>query len=135
MSPRRAHVLVLALVLPVLAGCATKSAKESASRWMDPNPYYVRRVPDGSITVDGVMHPSEPWSLATPCSDMFIVPGGKRPNQHTTFWMLYDRWALYLFVRVEDRDIRSTLLGRDRKLFNEDCVELMLDSAAKATDS
>jgi hypothetical protein len=84
------------------------------------------RVPRASIapTIDGVL---DEWSAA-PRTEAFVdTMTGAHQALAPTARMLWDDRALYLAFEVNDPLLRSDGMRHDDHLWEQDCVELMLD--------
>ncbi len=87
-------------------------------------PHYVIERAPTSITIDGILDPSEPWSVATRI-DSFQFPwwedGAREP---TTARMLWDEENLYVAFVAMDAHISAYLTGRDVPVSRDDAVEV-----------
>lgn len=80
------------------------------------------------IEIDGKL--DEPaWAKASPVPLRFNLQGRAVSPATASAKFLWDETHLYVAMIAEDRDLRSTLAGRDARLWTEDVLELFLKPA------
>jgi hypothetical protein len=119
--------------MPVVSGPADAEARVLAARLSvvgksaAPELSYAVRRAGEPIVIDG--RADEAAWLRVPASPEFAATEGGEPvGQRTTARLLWDDAHLYVFIEAADRDVASSLLGRDDPLWKEDVVELFIDA-------
>ena len=88
--------------------------------------YRVRRVPNGSIRVDGRL--DEPaWDGVEPMSDFVRSDGSGPAARRTTVRICRDDRALYFAFECSDPDVWGDMTGRDDPIYEEEVVEAFID--------
>lgn len=82
--------------------------------------------PAANIRVDGRLDEAA-WQAATPTSAFVQTRTGASAEPTTHARVLFDDAALYIGFEVEDDFLKNTLTGRDAHLWEQDCVEVMVD--------
>jgi len=90
-----------------------------------------RRVPEGSIRIDGRLSPGE-WAGATEVSGFRLTRELTPARSFTRALMAWDARYLYVAFECEDADVMSTITRRDGELWREDAVEVFVDADGDA---
>jgi hypothetical protein len=124
MRPLGSILLLSILPIPIL------SAQESSSTPKPVRPVVVAARASTTIQVDGRL--DEPaWAVATPVSDFTQVDPeeGQPVSEVTEARILFDDEAIYIGVRLSDREPVSERLGRrDMDLLDSDWLGVVIDS-------
>jgi len=91
----------------------------------------IRRI-SGKIQIDGVLDEAE-WQESPSVVNLVQVEPhpGESPTESTKVWLAYDKAAIYIAVRCEDRNpkqIVATEMKRDAYLEGNDNIEILLDT-------
>jgi Carbohydrate family 9 binding domain-like len=78
------------------------------------------------ITVDGVLDEQE-WKAAQPTGPLVSTMNWERASFDAGVRVAYDASHLYLAFEVADEDLRSPFTKKDDHLWEQDCVEVMID--------
>jgi hypothetical protein len=125
MGPLRSALFLLFLPNPVLL-----TAQETASGNAAPRPVVTAAPVAGQIQVDGRLDEAA-WSAVTPATGFTQVdPEEGRPvSEATEARVLFDEEAIYIGVRLHDRQPVSERLGRrDMPLLDSDWLGVVIDS-------
>lgn len=115
---KRALALWAWLSLP-LAGCSCEQPRTSV-------PLYHAPCIDRAPEIDG--HLDEAVWRKAPATEVFVnTMTGAPAEPRTTARMMWDETHLYVAFEVEDDFLKSDLEGRDRHLWTQDAVEVMVD--------
>jgi hypothetical protein len=88
--------------------------------------YECRRVPAGSIRIDGIL--DDPGWRDIPLVGDFILSDGSGPaTRQTEARMCWDDDFLYICFKCEDPDVWGTTLNRDDPVWEEEVVEAFID--------
>ena len=120
-----------AFVLVSLTTVFPAGAQQLTSARPGESPYFVPRIDDGSIVLDGRM--DEPaWQDIEPLMTTTHVPTfGAPPSERTEFRLAYDARYLYFSCQAYDSDpdgIRMYSFQRDERSFRSDFCSLYLDT-------
>ena len=94
-------------------------------------PVYRVRRSTGPLVVDGRLDEAA-WQMAE-AVELVDTITGEPPRQKTTVRLLYDNMRLYVGFHALDRDIWGTLTGHDDPIYDEEVVEIFLDSCGLLT--
>jgi hypothetical protein len=92
-------------------------------------PTYRCRKTRKAPAVDGAIDPKV-WGLAQPV-EMVLTDSGKAPLQPTEARMLYDDEFLYAAFHCVDSDIWGALPNRNDPIYDEEVVEVFLDTSRR----
>lgn len=98
-----------------------------------PSQYICRRVPEGSITIDGRLDDAS-WQSADLISAFTLSDGSGLASRNTSARLCWDSRYLYIAFECDDPDIWGTMLNRDDPIFDEEVVETFIDSGSTLTD-
>lgn len=88
--------------------------------------YECRKVPNGSIEVDGIL--DDPvWQTIAPVGDFILSDGSGPAGRQTEARMCWDDDCLYIAFRCDDPDIWGTMFNRDDPIYEEEVVEAFID--------
>jgi len=92
-----------------------------------PTPFYeCRRVPKGSIRVDGILD-DPAWENILSIRGFMLSDGSGPATRQTEVRMCWDERYLYLAFGCYDPDIWGTMLNRDDHIWEEEVVEAFID--------
>lgn len=115
-------VLLFASCAPAPEVDPTPEAAPTASAEADPIPCYLTSDP---IEIDG--RPDEPaWEQAPEIPLRFDGLGNPVSPSRASARFLWDGKDLFVAMTAQDRDVGSTLSGRDARLWEEDVLELFI---------
>ena len=130
----RGRIAAAALAWAALAMCAGCSqAPTTGGRFPDvadepaapvPAVYTCHRTVD-PIRIDGVLSETS-WQRAPSTGNFRLAAEGKAGPRLTRARMLWDDRMLYVAFECADRDIYTTLTGRDAALYDQDVVEVFI---------
>ena len=86
-----------------------------------------RRVKPGTIKIDGKIDEAV-WAQAGSTGSFVHTMDGTPTNQRTEAKVLWDDKNLYVAFQMEDKDIWTTLVKHDDKLWREEVVELFINA-------
>jgi len=103
------------------------SAQQYENFVFNPRKYICHKA-TGTITIDGLMNEPD-WQQQEWTEDFVDIEGHTRPQplQDTRVKMLWDKNYLYVFARLEEKDIWATLTQRDTIIFQENDFEVFMD--------
>lgn len=118
------------LLLPIflcLFCLSQASAQQYENFVFNPRKYICHKA-SGTITIDGLMDEKD-WQQQEWSEDFVDIEGSTRPRplQNTRVKMLWDQNYLYLFARLEEKDIWATLTQRDTIIFHDNDFEVFID--------
>jgi hypothetical protein len=94
--------------------------------------YECRRVPNGSIRVDGKL--DDPgWQSIQTVGDFILADGYGPAARQTEAWMCWDDAYLYISFACDDPDIWGTMFDRDDPIYEEEVVEAFIDPDSDLT--
>ena len=118
------------LFLSIVALFYSCSKKESfkidlSSKIVNPKTYVVYKA-DSTINIDGIAD-EKIWK-ETPFTEDFIdIEGRKIPNQNTKVKMLWDKDFLYVYAKLEEKDIWADITKRDAVIFYNNDFEVFIN--------
>ena len=118
------------LFLSIVALFYSCSKKESfkidlSSEIVNPKTYVVYKA-DSTINIDGIAD-EKIWK-ETPFTEDFIdIEGRKIPNQNTKVKMLWDKDFLYVYAKLEEKDIWADITKRDAVIFYNNDFEVFIN--------
>ncbi|MHB1001660.1 MAG: carbohydrate-binding family 9-like protein [Armatimonadota bacterium] len=95
--------------------------------------YQCRKVPPGSITVDGNLN-DPGWQSANVINELMLSDGSNRAERRTSVRMCWDDRYLYISFDCDDPDIWGTMHKRDDPIFDEEVVEAFIDPDSDLID-
>jgi hypothetical protein len=110
----------------LLAGLAAACTSEGAHPIKDPLPKLIVVQAKGAPRLDGSLIDPVWGSANTTRAFVETRKGGRAPIQASAK-LLWDRRYLYVGVDVDDALLRASHTERDDHLWEQDCVELMID--------
>lgn len=108
--------------------CTTQTSAQQYKNFVfNPQKYICNKATD-TITVDGLMNEAD-WKQQEWTEDFVDIEGLTRPHplQDTRVKMLWNENYLYVFARLEEKDIWATLAQRDTIIFQENDFEVFID--------
>jgi hypothetical protein len=87
----------------------------------------------GPVTIDGRLDEAD-WREAAPTNAFVNTMNGGAAQPNASAKVLWDDEALYVGFDVADDFLRNTLSGRDAHLWEQDCVEIMVDPDGDGRD-
>lgn len=87
----------------------------------------------GAITIDGILNEGD-WTVGNGTGPFVSTLDGSRAALGTVARVLWDESGLYVGFDVPDGMLRSTYTVRDDRLWEQDCVELLIDPDGNGTD-
>ncbi|HZW71525.1 MAG TPA: carbohydrate-binding family 9-like protein, partial [Hanamia sp.] len=108
--------------------CTTRASAQQYENFVFNPRKYICHKATGTITVDGLMNEPD-WQQQEWTEDFVDIEGPTRPQplQNTRVKMLWDENYLYVFARLEEKDIWATLTERDTIIFHENDFEVFID--------
>lgn len=94
--------------------------------------YICRKVPDGSITIDGILHDIE-WQSADVIEIFMLADGSGQADRNTSAKMCWDSKYLHIAFECDDPDIWGTMLNHDDSLSDEEVVEAFICPSSQLT--
>jgi hypothetical protein len=89
-------------------------------------PRLVARKRSAPIKIDGKLDEAD-WSAAQPSGSFVATMTGAKGAFEASVRVVYDADQLYLGYKVEDDYLKSTFAKNDDHLWEQDCVEVMVD--------
>ena len=132
MTAARMQLFRSVLLCACLVGSCT-SESEPPTRTLDPVPEL--RVNQTSIPprIDGVLD-DRGWDEASGTGSFVETRRGGKAELQAAAKLLWDRHHLYVAVDVRDTLLRASDRERDSHLWEQDCVELMIDPGGHGTN-
>lgn len=95
--------------------------------------YICRRVPDGSITIDGMLDENV-WQSTDVIERFILADGSGKALRNTSARMCWDSKYLYIAFECDDPDVWGTMLNRDDSLSDEEVVEAFISPSSNLAD-
>lgn len=119
--------------IPVRAAPAAAPAGSGTTAPSAPIPAMVAPHTTGRITIDGVLNEAD-WAVGNGTGPFVSTLDGTRAPLGASARMLWDETGLYVGFEVPDTTLRSTFTARDDRLWEQDCVELLIDPDGNGRD-
>lgn len=119
--------------IPVRAVAAEATAPAGGAAPTAPIPAMRAPHATGTITIDGVLDEAD-WAVGNGSGPFVSTLDGARAALGASARLLWDERGLYVGFEVPDAMLRSTYTERDDRLWEQDCVELLVDPDGNGRD-
>lgn len=119
--------------IPVRAAPAAPSGGATGATPTAPIPAMRAPHTTGAITIDGVLDEAD-WTVGNGTGPFVSTLDGGRAALSASARMLWDERGLYVGFEVPDALFRATGTNRDDHLWEQDCVELLIDPDGNGSD-